>query len=313
MLCSAYDHEHGSSPYHLMGYHPKFDYTAWKNKREVEPNEGFKSIVFRNGDYFVCIGIHVQTSHLRRVYERHHSISLVIVRAATKKIVVELHQKADYGFSSTRAKGGGFFPLTAEDRTEMERQLETGDLIKRRSVNVINQANLDNRFDYREPASARMLGLYEDWTTAPLCAKPGKHAGLISVDIKQAATGIRSLAQKDVKVHLGSFRGNKFYRSTGSPRLLKLNNFVVSYDACMFRLEDIFNGKSHNGEFYTDAYGSKLYPGPGKYLVRQFIEPGFRMRLDGRYETKDSWYGLHGENVIGEMADFGFGLDPDKN
>lgn len=295
-----------------MGYAPKYDYTAWKNGREDESNEGFKGIVFKSGDYLVYYNVHVQTSSLRRVNEPNHTITLVIVDARTKERVVEINHKGDFGFLSTRAEPTGFFPLSLDDKNAMEEQRGNMMPPRRRTINVINTANLDNRFSYL-PKDQLLLGRYEEWSTAPLCSRGGPYEGKISLDITDASTGIKSIAEKGVKILLGSYNDGQFIRSTGSKRLLQLNNFIIAEDACMFKLGNIHGERSASGVFYTDAYGKNLMSGPGPNNVRQFIKRGFRITLSGRYEAVDSWLGLHKNNHMGFMQNYGYGLDSDVN
>lgn len=295
-----------------MGYAPKYGYTAWKNNREVESNQGFKNFVFRYGEFMVYFGIHVQTSHLRRVYESHHTINLVITRASTKEVLVEITHKGDYGFIATRKRGGGFFPFTVADAALLRRQESRDYPSRRRSVNVIDESNLDYRFAYR--SSLRSLGLYEDWTTQPICSTNGMYGGgHISVDVTTSATGIKSLSQKNVAVILGTVRNAKFFRSTGIQRIIRFQSYVISYASCMFTLADIFGGQSRNGVFYTDSYGKTLRNGPGRNHIRQYIKPGFRLEINGKFHVQEPWLGVHGKDDGGFMVDLGFGIDPSKN
>lgn len=295
-----------------MGYAPKYDYTAWKNGREKESNQGFKGVVFKSGDVFVYYNVHAQTSSLRRVYEPHHTITLAIVDARTNETLLEINHKGDFGFLAARAEPSGFIPLSAEDAKLMVEQNEDQLPPRRRTVNVINLENLDRRFSYL-PKDRVLLGKYEGWTTSPLCTGGGMYDGGITVDITAPSTGIKSVFQKDAKVLLGHYKDGQFIRSTGARRVLQVKNFKIGEDLCMLKLENIHGKRSASGFFYTDAFGKNLMAGPGRGNVRQYIKPGLKMSLTGTYETIDSWLGLHKKDHIGFVKNYGYGVNGDIN
>ena len=183
-----------------------------------------------------------------------------------------------------------------------------------RSVNVIDVGNLDPRFAYRMPRELLMKGVYEDWTTAAnLCVQTSKQTGSFSVDFIAAASGIRSLRRKDVKVNLGTMLSDKFFRQTGAPRRFFAFTIPIGAKHCRWKLEDIHGGRSRAGYFYTDASGGVLEAGPGEKHVRQFAKPGFETVLEGQYEAVESWTGLYVRGAKGHLEDYEYGLDPDLN
>lgn len=291
-----------------MGYEPKYGYAAWKNGREDESNEGFKNVVIRNGKYNVLIMFHAQTSSLRRVDETRHTILFVVTDAKTNRIQAEITHKGYFGFLGVRKAGkpGFFMALTEKDR-KIEK--ETFKSPRHRSINVLNKNKLDKRFLYRHPKHTLMLGVYEDWTTGPICA-PSNRQGILRMDITKSATGIPTMARKKEKVLLGEFESGVFYRSTGVARLMLANNFLVGRDYCYEKFDKL---PRRSGYFYTNAWGTKLMSGPGRDAIRQYVRPGFSMRLNGEFKALDSWLGLYDTGVYNEMEDHGYGLNPDKN
>lgn len=302
---SAYDHEHGSSSVDLMGYYPKYDYTPWKNNREDEANAGFKNLIARQNGYTILYMIHVQTSQLRRVTTRWHSIQVVIQDDSTKEIVAEVTHKGDFGFLSVRGKGNTFIPISEEDR---RLSVETWKAPKRRSINVIKQGVFDPRYQYRNPRHSYMMGAYEDWTTVPLCGAAGRD-GNVRVDITKSATGIPSIHEQDEKVFLGEELSGVFYRQAGQARTLLTPKFKFSFSDC----ERVLGTLPSNGVFYTDAKGLKLVDGPGKDAIRQYVKPGLHVEFQGEFRAVDSWTVLMEKESKDEMKDIGYGLDPDEN
>lgn len=155
----AYDHEHGSSPYHLMGYRPRYNYAAWKNNRESESDPGFKGFVLQQGDYMFYFSLHAQASNLRRVNEQYHTIAVAITHARTKELMYEITHKADYGFLSARGKNVDFVPLSRYDEKMKEEQKAKWVRRRFRSINVIDKGNLDGRLLYRPEV---IDGVYEE-------------------------------------------------------------------------------------------------------------------------------------------------------
>lgn len=300
---SAYDHEHGSSAYHLMGYKPKFDLTAYKNDREDESDAGFKSFVFQSGSYMVYFNVHAQTSNLRRITEAYHTIAIAITDAKTKELMLELSHKADYGFLGGRGKSAGeVIPLSKKDAEMQEKQKSKNVKRRFRAVNVVDVNNPDPRFGY---ARSLTLGGYEKWVTMPICAD-GPPFGEILVDLKTPVTGIKSYKHMDVKVNLG----NSQWRNVGTQRSIHFKRLQFSQKHCKF----LNTNEPVSGYFYTDAKGTTLLQGPGKKAIRQFIRDGFEIEMSGVYGVFELWLGLHMQGYPdGHFKDSGFGLDPDMN
>lgn len=299
-MFSAYDHEHGSSPKHIFGYEPKFDYGAFKNNRQNEPNRGFKGFVFSQGPYWVYYSLHVITSDLLRVTLRLHTITLVVASKSTGEILVDLTQKGDFGFQSVRlADGRSFRPLTPDD-VAIQQELASGTLMFR-SMNVIDANNLNRDFSFRNPL---MLGQYEEWQTLPMCTRSNRKKKAVQSTFKTPGTGIKSLTETSTRVDLGRMVNGAFYKSTGLFRTLRLPKLTVAASLCP-------GGAS--GEFYTDPSGKTVVSGPGPTHVRQYVQPGFSAVFSGKYEPVDQWIGLHSRGARGFFVDHGYGIDPDLN
>lgn len=309
---SAYDHEHGASPKALGGVAPKYGYVSWKDGREGESNQGFKTYVFQSGPYLVSFFFHAQTSSLRRVSVKQHTISFTVTHARTKQTLLEISHKGNFGFLSARSKGGLFIPLSTADRAEAERQKVDTAAIERRSINVMNPKK-NEPFSTRDIAVLRSLGVYEDWTSSPICSSGRRGDGEFNADFFTPITGIFSTLRKNQAVELGARRGRYWIRSDGAGRRVKFQDLVLGEDECSFGNGQRLSEYAKNGVFYTTPDGNRLLPGPGRNAVRQFIKPGFRIRLHGRYELVDSWVGMHVKDHQGQMFNYGYGIDPNVN
>ena len=316
-MYSAYDHDHGSSPYHIFGYHPKYNYVAFKNSREDESHTGFKGIVYRKGGYFVYYSLHVRTSSLRRVSVRRHTIQLVIASAKTKEILVNIQHKGDFGWQSVRMKKfSQFRPLKSIDFKIQKEQKDAGDPRFFRSIPVLDDDG--GTFGSRNPA---VLGQYEEWQTLPICSRqknPSRPNDVVRVSLKEPITGIKKYEQPDSKVNLGDCikrllpkgktcddrQRDAFVHSVNLNRFLDMLNVEVSDKHCP-------GGK--NGVFYTDPLGEKLFDGPGKNRLRQYIKKGFSVVLEGRFEPSETWVGLYSDASRGHFLDHDYGIDPKLN
>lgn len=284
-----------------MGYTPKFDYTAWKNGRMDESDEGFKGFVIRTSKYFIYFSLHAVQSGLRRTTVQFHTINLVVKDRRTKETYLDISHKGDFGFQAVQLKNGGFMPINKKEEKIMKDQEEKEQAMNFRSVNVIDVNKLDNRFKFRKTV---LIGEYEFWNTMPICTEPKNLRKLLEVQFKLVNTGIKSLKSPNTIVRLGRMIGKKFYKSTGLNRSISASELKIGARYCP--------GKA-SGVFYTDAAGKTVLKGPGRNAVRQFVKPGFSMVLDGRFETVDNWVGLHLEGGRGFFVDMGYGIDPDKN
>ncbi|KAI0561694.1 hypothetical protein FGB62_74g13 [Gracilaria domingensis] len=292
-----------------MNYAPRFGYTPWKNNREDESHEGFKCAVFRANAYYVCFCLHAQTSKLRRVHHRNHTIIFAVSNADTKELLAEVTHRGFFGFTGTRALGGGFVGLTIEEENLRMELWENGRATNKRSVNVINFPALNPNYAYNEDAVRR--GRYEEWTTNPICSGDRYH-GMLNMDIRNPITAIVSSTRADEKVFLGGERDGILTRHDGTSRLLRIHEFVFGDDHCKFAFENDRRGAA-DGTFYTDASGRRLMSGPSKTSMRQFVKRGFNMRISGLYSVVDPWGGQLMRNKDAGQSSNGYGLDPDVN
>lgn len=302
----AYNHDHGSSPFHLMNYRPIFGYTALKNGDEYEPNEGFKGFVFRKGNYYVYFAVHAQTSRLRRMRERWHTVTLAVTEVKTGKLMAEFTQKGDYGFLSAKSKTRGFIPLSRKDAELATKFREHKEPQRFRSVNVIagggkDKKKMDSRFRYR---SDPLVGVYESWGTAVMCTGTERFGEMV-VDIESPGTAVSSAKDLHHAVMLGVGKLN-----TGLGRNIRMKNVKIGAKYCQFEGGEKMNG----GYFYTDVMGKRLLKGPGKGAVRQFVSKELSLNLFGRYKLgKDRWLGMFENGATGVFLDHGYGIDPRKN
>lgn len=294
-----------------MGYQPKFGYVAWKNGRETELHQGFKGVVFQEDDKLVYFMMHGQTSNVRRLGVRFHTVTLVVADAETKEILLEVGHKGDFGFISARKEGGGVVPLQEEDE-KMMADFEERDMFRQRTVNVINEGNLNPEYLYRDSPQDILRGEYEEWTTNPICSLPGYH-GALRMDFTSSISGIKVASDLTDKLDLGSDSDLGFIKNNGVGRIFRAREYKLEESMCMFRISDINGGRSSDGEFYTDVFGTKLVSKASADAVRQFVKPGFSLTLDGDYEATDSWTGMYKKDHEGRMNNYGYGVDPAVN
>lgn len=307
-LYSAYDHDHGSSPKDLMGYTPKFTYTAWKNNRQDEPSNGFKGYVMETGRYSIYYSLHIAMSSLRRTSVQFHTINLAIADRRTKELLLDIQQKGDFGFESVRLKGGRtFLAINEAEQAIRDAQDEAGSPINKRVINVLDVDNPNFDFELRSPRGGPnpiTVGKYENWETTPMCGKGRGRDAPIKAIFKRAITGIKSLEEPDVMVDLGRVIDGKYYKQDGLKRDLIFRRLVISQADCP---------GAASGTFYTDPTGETVLDGPGPTAVRQFVKPGLNIALNGIYGPEDNWVGLHLDGFRGQMFDHGYGIDVDVN
>lgn len=111
----AYDHDHLSDPYTITGYQPRFGYTALKNYLQDESHGGFKGMLMRHSDLHVCFQLRAHLSGHTRFTVQFHSVVIVIANAITHEVLVELHNKADFGFASTQQNPAGLMAASKKD------------------------------------------------------------------------------------------------------------------------------------------------------------------------------------------------------
>lgn len=298
----AYDHEHGSSPQHLMGYVPRYTYTAFKNGRQKEEDSGFKGFVWPQGNFMVYYGMHAQASSLRRINERFHTIVVAITDAKTKELMYEFSQKGDFGFRAGRGRRGGFVPFEKEDEEIMDEQNSDKEVHRRfRSFNVIDMKKFDQRFEYRRRP---LEGVYEAWVTLPKCVSAPPF-GQIIVDLKSPGSGVKGTDRVNEMVEL-----SRSTRNVGAARSIRVDAPITFSGAhCKFSNSDA----EVSGYFYTDTKGETLLDGPGPNAVRQYAKKGFSLDVTGVFEVEELGLGLHEHRKLGFFYDHGYGLNPDKN
>lgn len=300
-ILSAYDHEHGSNPRKIMGYTPKFTYTSRKNNRQMETQRGFKGFVLRTGPYYVYCSLHVVQSSLNRVTTRFHTINFAVVDRNTKELLMDIQHKGDFGWTGVRL----FDKKTFEPIDSTQQNIQVAQLSgpnNFRSINVLENPN--NQFDTsRVPPE---LGQYEEWQTLPMCMEMKNRDSLLAVILKTPNTGIKSLTRQNDLVRLGRPGKSELRQSSGLNRSLRFNNLQFGAEFCP-------DSGASGGYFYTDANGTEIRSGPGPTSVRQFVKPGFKGTLDGRYEVEDIWSGLYEEDARGFFAGHGYGIDPTWN
>lgn len=305
----AYDHEHGSAAKELMGYAPRYGYTALKNNNQNESAKGFKDIVLETADHYVYYGLHAHVSQPTRFSTRFHTLVLAVTDKATKTLQLELRFKADYGLRAVRlALKGDQMPLTPEDQKLFAEQEDGYKHRKHRLLNVINPTSMDPRFLYRDSPD-ELHGEYEQWATCPICTYT-KRWDEPTVDFRDMGLALKDTTGSDTTT-LGRMRDGKFYQQPSTNRQLR-GKFTISDDNCIYKLRDIA-GKAVNGKFYTDQYGKKLLAGPGEGAIAQYIKPGFSITIDGQYETDDTWTGLYKNGTMGHMRNVGLAVEETQN
>ncbi|KAI0561690.1 hypothetical protein FGB62_74g18 [Gracilaria domingensis] len=229
----------------------------------------------------------------------------------TKELLADVTHKGFFGFTGTRALGGGFVGLTNEEE-EMRNELWDNDRASnKRSVNVINLNDLNPNYAYNEEGIIR--GRYEEWTTNPICSGAGR-SGMVTMDIRNPITGIVSSTKSDESVSLGSEKNGVLTRHDGSSRLMRIRDFAFGDSHCQFA-SDTGDDRPADGTFYTDASGRTLMSGPSETSVRQFVKRGFGMEMDGvsRYIVTDPWGGELAAGLSPGQSSDGYGLDPNVN
>lgn len=305
----AFDHEHGSDSITSMSYRPKLNYVAYKNGRQNESHIGFKSLVLDVGRYLVHFGLHSQLSSTRRFFTRFHTVVIVAVEKRSHQLMLELSYKADFGFNSARLSGGQPMPLTDADKKisdSMEGSNATA--FGTRIVNVINPMGLDKRFMYRE-FETRMRGLYEEWKTSPMCSTV-KRQEEPTVDFKDPSMALRTANYNE------SISEVQLFKVINGEKVLN-KNIIREFHAINWQLGDkhcYFEGrKPSSGYFYTDVYGKNVMDGPGINAVRQYIKPGFNLKISGTFMPADNWQRIMKRKRKGATADSGNAIDWEKN
>eukprot|EP00171_Calliarthron_tuberculosum_P023621 IDg23621t1 len=190
----AYDHEHGSDASALMGYTPRFGYTALKNGREDESHTGFKGFVLQLRDglrmYYM---VHAKLSEARRFSAQRHTVVVAVTNSSDKNsLLLELSFKADFGFASARAAHRrGVVALSTHDAALRAKARKARGALPMRLLNVIDPSHLDGRFSYNKRDLKR--GRSEHWFALPICATSRARRGA-RLEIKNPSTALRRTA-----------------------------------------------------------------------------------------------------------------------
>lgn len=294
-----------------MDYNPKYGLTEEKYTGGIESNPGFKDAVIKQDGLLIYFSEHVQTSSLRRVRARFHTVTVVIKDASTKELLAELSFKGDFGFLAARRAGANnrFVAVTPEGEAifaEQRRQIPF--LRKLRTINVIKEGDLNPAYRYQTPL---LEGTYEEWITVPPCTKSPRGGELV-LDVQDPITAVREVPG-DTKVALGVIDRPGpvavFRRHISLRRTLRAKDLEVSAAACGF------DGGFDGGEFYTDPEGKELRSGPGPNNVRQYIKKGWSAKISGRWQVGlgNLWLGAHVHGSKEFFYDQGYGVSPEMN
>lgn len=290
-----------------MGYYPRLGYVAFKNNDEPESHNGFKYLMLKVGNYLVLFGVHSQLSVTRRFTARHHSVVIVVVDAATKELLMEMGYKGDFGFAAVRIKPKGIRPVNTQD-TVIKKELMPGMNRAKRVINVINPENLHPDYAYRNTNTTRtlMLGRYEQWFIRPPCANPANTRQHVVVDFKNPATALKEVGSTAVTILGRAKAGSRVVtaQQNSMNRDLRTGGIELGAPYCGYSIPN-------DGVFYTDKFGTALVSGTDAF--RQFIKPGFKLTIKGRWMVEDNWVGMHGKGKKGRMTDAGRAIIPNIN
>lgn len=304
----AFDHEHGSMPKQIMGYEPLFGYVALKNKREGESHNGFKNMVLDAGNYWLYLGFHAKLSDARRFFARFHTMTIAVAEKRSKRLVLELNYKADFGFLGARLKDHSKVPLRPIDRRIQAKQKARGLRDALRNINVINPRQPDPKYFYKAKGKHLLKGQYEQWVAPPMCSDPKILRGP-QFDIKNPQTALRT-ARSNARgmIRLGQKRHDIWMENSGTNRDVRFRKLKFNWRLCKL------GRMPRNGVFYTDVYGKRRLRGPGRGAVRQYMKPGLRLFFPGGlYMADDTWLGVQKAGLINEMRDIAYGVSSRAN
>ena len=310
----SYGHEHGSAAPLLMGYWPRYGYTAFKHRgdTEAETHAGFKDFVLDTTTHRVYYGIHMHVSSKTRFATRHHTVVVAAQNKQTGELEYETRVKADFGALTVRKKSGGVVGVTTQMES-LRRKLDSP--IRQRLINVLDPSNPKaGGFDQRAAPKTRR-GHYEQWSTVPLCSVT-KRAREPTVDVKDPATALRTASVRvdNNVVVLGRENSDgSVQQGLGLNREFRSEKFVITDSACEFKLRNILARPRSDGRFYTDAYGVKLVEGAGEHHVSQFVKMNFSLEISGDFMTTDTWLGLYRTGYNGAMKNVMNGVLPGEN
>lgn len=260
-----YGHEHGSDPA-LIGYSAAFLYVAKKFNSQAERAEGFKGFAIRDEAKGIgwYINIHSETSTPQRVCARFHTVVIAATNLRTGEKLVELGYKGDFGSSKANEGTNPFFEISCKDprdgtmKTQEQIALETKASKRIRAASVANSG-------------------YEQWDGGLEKALGLSFSGVgMGIDIQNPATTCPDLKCDGLLVNGGS---------SSTRRRIDFNNVVISYNPALDPDQD--------GVFYTDAYGVASRNASDPDAFQQFIKPGTKISISGRYETEDAWRAVY--------------------
>lgn len=155
-----------------------------------------------------------------------------------------------------------------------------------------------------------MKGRYEIWVVQPVCVNTDKKKKTIVVDFKNPATALKMAGSTEIQKLGKATQDHVVYSQFNSMnRDFKTGNIEIGAAYCGYAIPA-------GGVFYTDKLGTSLVanpPPPGRNAFRQFVKPGFSIKIIGRYMTEDNWVGMHIKGFKGRMSDMGRAIVPDEN
>jgi len=184
-----------------------------------------------------------------------------------------------------------------------------------RQMNFINLKKRNPKYRYRKQV---LQGFNEHWFTQPMCSKCSR-AG-VKMEFRNPSTGSRipGSSKGSDMVKLGSYvklnhrSKAMFAQHASNNRDLTTQGWTISDSLCIFKLSNI-RGIVKKGYFYTDPMGHILLAGAEPYAIRQYIKPGFKLSMKGKYRATDTWLGLHQNGAKGFMRNVGYAIDPATN
>jgi hypothetical protein len=289
-----YGHEHGT-PGMLAGYTERFQYTAFKNDKQDERHDGFKSHVMPVGDYFVVVNLHAGTNEFERINKDLHTMVIAVTDRMSGKLMSEISCKSSSGGAgadyAVRPSGVGvplMLPMgdpASQQRTkDMWAQQNVVRVTKR--VNLLNPNNMnpDLRYEGRSVSNTKKnrRGVYEGWFMQ----------GLACMD--QACTKKIILGLVDV---IGRA---PFYPNTGGDRFVEMLGLRIAPDLCAVDLPEP-NADGYR-VFYTNPTCEELCDGPGPTCVMQRIHESFKgVSVDNDFTVSDA-YGHNAYEVMVNKA-----------
>ncbi|OSX72020.1 hypothetical protein BU14_0482s0013 [Porphyra umbilicalis] len=265
----TYGHEHGSAPGRVAGLAPPpFGLVAWKNGREDESHVGFKGYAFAVNGVSYYLTVHVDTTSLRRVHARTHTVSLTAVDAAGAT-ALDVRCKGDFGFSfalpadfQTNFRFLPAGPAEAALHDAAEADPERQPIHHSRRINVVNPGRPDI------DAADLPVGRYEEWRGGyGFCTTSRESNAGFTIDVKDPITACRTLAcpSHEEPAQLApdiDIPRAVFVPSRGLRRDLIFDGMSVGRHACRDAVGD-------GDVWYTNAACTRVLPGPAPNAVRQ--------------------------------------------